>query len=384
MRVQDHIIKRRTVTPSSNTRCYLGYPPRLSRHGESSKTQDNATFAMIPLLFDFVLCYSSTHHPDPTSTMAVHAENEPVQCTGPQSPSFQCPTTTTSCTVFANNDGEPVLCCPATQGCAIIDPLSCDVGAWNATAPTDSWGNAGVPSFLVLCGSACCPMGYACDNGRCDRTTAGQPASTGNPVSSFAAARATVIAQNSVSSLQTVGPSSSDTIPLAVTKSKENVPEAIVTRSTFSTSITSTSILQTTSTSTPDSPTGLQGPAGHHDIHLSTLSGVLIAIILFITISTGIGLGIWYLRLGRQRRDTSAKTRVRALNDEKAELDDAAKSWTRVPPTELAAHALIKELPGLPSRPHTLNSMPRELSSHFMQSSTGTRPASLGIDKELE
>ena len=74
---------------------------------------------------------------------------------------------------------QAAMCCPTGGNCAQINPISCDMSLQNTTITQL---HAQPPQKLNSCGTACCPMGYDCENGRCVAEVApAQPKSSSIP-----------------------------------------------------------------------------------------------------------------------------------------------------------------------------------------------------------
>lgn len=80
------------------------------------------------------------------------------------------------------------MCCPAGETCAVINPISCDTSLQNVTITQL---HADPPQKLKTCGTACCPMGYSCQNARCVANTAPTTPSSTSTSSSGAPAATT-------------------------------------------------------------------------------------------------------------------------------------------------------------------------------------------------
>lgn len=80
-----------------------------------------------------------------------------------------------------SKDVQSVICCPAGQDCAFIQPITCDVSQLNATAYPDNQMHLSDTTGVELptCGSKCCPLGYTCNSGMCKKDeTAPTPTSS--------------------------------------------------------------------------------------------------------------------------------------------------------------------------------------------------------------
>lgn len=75
---------------------------------------------------------------------------------------------------------QSVICCPAGQDCAFIQPITCDVTQLNATLYPDNQmhlsNTTGVD--LPTCGTKCCPLGYTCNSGMCKKNETTTPTSS--------------------------------------------------------------------------------------------------------------------------------------------------------------------------------------------------------------
>ena len=96
-------------------------------------------------------------------------------------------------------DVQSVICCPAGQDCAFIQPITCDVTQLNATLHPDNQMHVSDTTGVELptCGSKCCPLGYTCNSGMCKKDE-----TTSTPTSS---ATSTPSATKPASSSQTSG-----------------------------------------------------------------------------------------------------------------------------------------------------------------------------------
>ena len=74
---------------------------------------------------------------------------------------FCCPPTST-CLHLAQN--TTLLCCPNSDNCSIIEPISCDITEQNATLhPGSTLKTTILDTALSTCGNiTCCPFGYTC------------------------------------------------------------------------------------------------------------------------------------------------------------------------------------------------------------------------------
>lgn len=101
------------------------------------------------------------------------------QCLGGLPSDFCCPKSTTC--VHINTSSTAVtaaICCPAGQDCSSISPVDCDINMQNATTVPGSQLHSDPPKELTTCGSACCPMGYSCQDNRCIASNPTIPASS--------------------------------------------------------------------------------------------------------------------------------------------------------------------------------------------------------------
>lgn len=91
------------------------------------------------------------------------------QCPGDFPPNFCCSPGTTCLHINTNNLSiTAALCCPDGVDCKIINPVSCEQAAQDATQVPDSQLHSIPPQQLDTCGGGCCPMGYTCnDNNQC-------------------------------------------------------------------------------------------------------------------------------------------------------------------------------------------------------------------------
>jgi len=113
-----------------------------------------------------------------TSTMALSAnhlferqsacpDSSFVACSRAGLPAdFCCPTGQTCIPLAANTT---VLCCPNTQDCSTIRPITCDIQLQNITIHPDNTLKTTVFNVaLSTCGNGCCPFGFNCNsNGDC-------------------------------------------------------------------------------------------------------------------------------------------------------------------------------------------------------------------------
>ncbi|KAF3040001.1 hypothetical protein E8E11_007482 [Didymella keratinophila] len=102
------------------------------------------------------------------------------QCGGSFPSDFCCPKDST-CMNLNSKDVQSVICCPAGQDCAFIQPITCDVSQLNATAYPDNQMHLSDTTGIELptCGSKCCPLGYTCNSGMCKKdATAPTPTSS--------------------------------------------------------------------------------------------------------------------------------------------------------------------------------------------------------------
>ncbi|KAL8688205.1 MAG: hypothetical protein Q9218_005824 [Villophora microphyllina] len=150
--------------------------------------------------------------PRQTSTCAT-ADYSPCSKAGLPS-NFCCPSGST-CTVFNNN--KSVICCPTGRDCSTIAPLTCDLGAQNATLhPSNQLHSTDLTGSLQTCGTGtCCPKGFGCTNGQCVMQAAAAASSSAKPASSTAAAAMSKPAAASAAS--TSKPSSTSSKPAGAT-----------------------------------------------------------------------------------------------------------------------------------------------------------------------
>lgn len=89
------------------------------------------------------------------------------QCGGDFPSSFCCAANTVCSAV--NATVQSVICCPKGADCSAIAPVPCDVSQYNATVhPENQIHIENTDNIkLATCGSSCCPLGYACNNGMC-------------------------------------------------------------------------------------------------------------------------------------------------------------------------------------------------------------------------
>lgn len=103
------------------------------------------------------------------------------QCGGSFPSDFCCPKDST-CMNLNSPDVQSVICCPAGQDCAFIQPITCDVAQLNATLYPDNQMHLSDTTGIELptCGTKCCPLGYTCNSGMCkkDETTPTPTSST--------------------------------------------------------------------------------------------------------------------------------------------------------------------------------------------------------------
>ncbi|MCJ1478033.1 hypothetical protein MMC13_006708 [Lambiella insularis] len=86
-------------------------------------------------------------------------------CGGGLPADFCCPSNNT-CLAF--NGGASAICCPPGRTCQSFQPITCDIDAFNATAfPLNPLHTTALTGSLPACGQACCPQGYACQDGQC-------------------------------------------------------------------------------------------------------------------------------------------------------------------------------------------------------------------------
>ncbi|KAJ4380110.1 hypothetical protein N0V86_004419 [Didymella sp. IMI 355093] len=108
------------------------------------------------------------------------------QCGGNFPSDFCCPKDST-CMNLNSADVQSVICCPAGQDCAFIQPITCDVTQLNATLYPDNQMHLSDTTGVDLptCGSKCCPLGYTCNSGMCKKDqTAPTPTSSATPTPS--------------------------------------------------------------------------------------------------------------------------------------------------------------------------------------------------------
>ncbi|EON66695.1 hypothetical protein W97_05941 [Coniosporium apollinis CBS 100218] len=105
------------------------------------------------------------------------------QCSGDLPSDFCCPSSST-CTKL-NSTETSVICCPRGANCGFIRPINCDLQQQNATLhPTNPIHTTELDGSLPKCGDACCPFGFACEDGMCKMlTTAPTPGSPSTTVS---------------------------------------------------------------------------------------------------------------------------------------------------------------------------------------------------------
>jgi hypothetical protein len=84
--------------------------------------------------------------------------------------SFCCPTNS-ECQPFksASSSATSVICCPKGTKCDYIQPVTCDVGQYNAELHPDSQIHLDNSTAVTLpkCGDQCCPVGFSCSGGMC-------------------------------------------------------------------------------------------------------------------------------------------------------------------------------------------------------------------------
>ncbi|KAF1929522.1 uncharacterized protein M421DRAFT_419311 [Didymella exigua CBS 183.55] len=105
------------------------------------------------------------------------------QCGGSLPSDFCCPKDST-CMNLNSADVQSVICCPAGQDCAFIQPITCDVTQLNATLYPDNQMHLSSTTGVELptCGAKCCPLGYTCSSGMCKKDeTAPTPTSSATP-----------------------------------------------------------------------------------------------------------------------------------------------------------------------------------------------------------
>lgn len=79
---------------------------------------------------------------------------------------FSCPSNTECVPTLASNSS--VICCPNTEDCTLIQPLTCDISQQDAIKyPDNLVHTSNLTASLPPCGSACCPLGYNCQGGTC-------------------------------------------------------------------------------------------------------------------------------------------------------------------------------------------------------------------------
>ena len=101
-------------------------------------------------------------------------------CGGAFPSDFCCSSGTTCLALNTTASVKAAICCPDGQNCATINPVSCELSAQDTT---NTQLHVKPPQQLNTCGSACCPMGYSCNNGQCFARTAPTPASESSPKS---------------------------------------------------------------------------------------------------------------------------------------------------------------------------------------------------------
>lgn len=143
-----------------------------------------------------------------------------VSCGASFPDDFTCPQSTSCLPLNTTSSVKAVLCCPAGQDCSVIAPISCEQSAQNATTLPDSELHADPTMPLQTCGSACCPMGYTCQNNQCYAQSASAAAAAASSASSSSTASTTSSAPSSSSS----GAAASSTNGASVTAGASSSP----------------------------------------------------------------------------------------------------------------------------------------------------------------
>ena len=145
-----------------------------------------------------------------------------TQCGSGFPSAFCCPS---SSTCFGVSGNASVVCCPkGNANCELINPLSCDIQFYNATAHPESPMHASNLNVqLATCGTnTCCPPGYICNtNGLCTLNT---PTATASKASSTATATAARL--TTATSAAAHAPTSAATDASSVTPSGPSVAAA--------------------------------------------------------------------------------------------------------------------------------------------------------------
>ncbi|KAJ9645285.1 hypothetical protein H2199_003291 [Coniosporium tulheliwenetii] len=90
---------------------------------------------------------------------------------------FCCPSSSTC--IRLNSTETSVICCPRGANCGFIRPINCDIQQQNATLhPTNPIHTTELDRSLPTCGDACCPFGFACEDGMCKMITTTSPPSS--------------------------------------------------------------------------------------------------------------------------------------------------------------------------------------------------------------
>jgi hypothetical protein len=84
---------------------------------------------------------------------------------GSSYPSSWCCPTNTQCLPLNNTGTQSVICCPDGNACDNIQTITCDISFQDPSKYPDSAIHiANLSVALPVCGSQCCPLGYACQS----------------------------------------------------------------------------------------------------------------------------------------------------------------------------------------------------------------------------